>query len=345
MNILKRFLILFSFVFAAFTAKAFSVDTLFICKNSCLLYQSTTTVGIAVAWEWSFQGGNPTSSIDQNPSAVCYPTAGVFLTTIKTTFDDNSDSTDSVIVVVYDNEIPDYYFPTDTGYCQGSASPITLTTLSFPRLTYQWNTGSNASSITVNSPGTYWVNTLLRAGNETCDSVFKQVIVSENPVPTVYLGQDRFMCQNQNLILDAGSGNMYTYQWLPGLEITQTLNVSLPGIYEVRVTNEFGCSASDEIELIDSCPHFVFMPNAVSPNEDGLNDLFVKVWNFTPKDYEFSIFNRWGELLFETDDLNAGWDCKVNGELVNQDIYIYRITYFDNDKKWYELRGTFFVVR
>ena len=102
---------------------------------------------------------------------------------------------------------------------------------------------------------------------------------------------------------------------------------------------------SDQIEFKDSCPHYVFVPNAVSPNEDRLNDLFTKVWNFTPKDYKFTIFNRWGELLFETLDINAGWDCKFKGDLVEQDVYVYKITYYDTDKKWYEIRGTFFVVR
>jgi gliding motility-associated-like protein len=82
-----------------------------------------------------------------------------------------------------------------------------------------------------------------------------------------------------------------------------------------------------------------------NPNEDRLNDLFIKVWNFTPKDYKFTIYNRWGELLFETLDINAGWDCKFKGDLVQQDVYIYKITYYDTDKKWYEMRGTFFVVR
>lgn len=325
--------------------KAFNVDTLYICKNSCIIYTNVTTSGNAVAWQWTFQGGTPGSSTDQNPSAVCYPNAGIFLTTVKTTFDNATDTTDSVHVVVYDFPIPAFNFPNDTGYCQGGSVPLQLSTVSYPGVKYEWSTGARSSSINVSTQGNYWVKLVLKAGNNTCDSVFKQVNITEYANPSVYLGQDKFMCQNQSITLDAGAGAGYTYRWQPGNEITRSITVNLPGVYSVTVSNSFKCTATDAIELKDSCPHYIYIPNAVSPNEDRLNDFFVKVWNFTPSNYLFSIYNRWGELLFETDDMNAGWDCKVQGNLVQQDVYLYKITYFDTDKKWYEHRGTFYVVR
>ncbi len=97
--------------------------------------------------------------------------------------------------------------------------------------------------------------------------------------------------------------------------------------------------------MIDSCPHLIFIPDAVSPNADLLNDVFDKTWNFTPSEYTFRIFNRWGQMLFETTDMKKPWDCKVNNELVQQDVYVYDISYFDSDKKWYHYRGTFTVIR
>ncbi len=340
-----RIYILFLFSLKAFSAFSFNVDTLFICKDMCINYTNVTTQGIAVAWQWTFQGASTPSSTLQNPPNICYPTSGIFKTTVKTTFQDGSDSTDDVMIVVYDHPIPTFPFPKDTGYCQGNTLPLVLNTTTFPGLTYQWSTGSKSQSISVNSQGTYWVDLVIRAGNLTCDSIRKQLTITEYPKPSVYLGQDKTMCQNQIITLDAGGGSGMTYQWSPTNESTQTINATLPGIYIVTITNQYGCQATDQIELIDSCPHFVFMPNAVSPNADRLNDLFVKVWNFTPKDYTFSIYNRWGELLFESTDINAGWDCTFNNVPVQQDVYVYKITYFDNDKKWYELRGTFFVVR
>lgn len=324
---------------------SFNVDTLYICKNSCIVYTNVTTAGNAIAWEWTFQGGTPGTSNQQNPSAVCYPNAGVYLTTVKTTFDNNQDTTDSVHVVVFDDPMPAFSFPSDTGYCSSTTFSLTLNTISYPGVQYTWSTGAKSSSITVNNPGTYWVDLVMRAGNNVCDSVRKQVTVTAYPDPVADLGEDILMCQNQLITLDAGQGQGYTYQWQPGGEVTGTIGVSLPGVYSVRVTNQFGCFQTDQIELKDSCPHLIYVPNAVSPNSDRLNDLFVKVWNFTPKDYSFRIYNRWGELLWETTDLEEGWDCTFNGGPVQQDVYIYKISYFDTDKKWYELRGTFYVVR
>lgn len=345
MSTVKTLAAIFPVFFAGLYAQAFNVDTLYICKNSCIIYTNVTTSGNAIAWQWTFEGGTPGSSNQQNPSAVCYPTAGIYRTTVKTTFDNLKDTTDLVHVVVYDTPIPSFPFPSDTGYCQGGSVPLQLRTVSFPGVRYEWSTGSNASSIQVSTQGIYWVKLILKAGNNTCDSVYKEVTITEYPNPTVYLGQDKFMCQNQGMTLDAGAGAGYTYKWFPGNEITRSIRVALPGVYTVEVSNAYKCTATDQIELKDSCPHYIYVPNAVSPNEDRLNDLFVKVWNFTPKDYLFSVYNRWGELLFETSDLQAGWNCKVNDALVPQDIYLYKITYFDTDKKWYEHRGTFYVVR
>lgn len=345
---------LFSFLLLPSNSFAFDQDTLYLCKGDGIKYQNITKLGKAVAWFWTFQSGsddsgNPfNSSTDSAPPPVFYNSAGIFVTTIKTTFSTGEDSTDKIMVVVRDWPMNNFYFPTDTGYCAGGSFSLTLNTTSFPGLVYTWSTGATSSSISVNSPGTYSVKLEIKAGSNVCQSLNKSVNVTEYPSPKVYLGQDKFMCQNQVINLDAGAapaGDVYSYSWQPNNEVTRTIGVSLPGIYGVRVTNKYGCYADDQVEFADSCPHFVFVPNAFSPNEDHLNDLFVKVWNFTPKEYTFRIFNRWGELLFETNDINAGWDARVSGTTVEQDVYVYKITYQDNDRKWYELRGTFFVVR
>ena len=130
-NIMRNSIFIFIF-FQTLFANAFSVDTLYLCKNSCLIYTNVTTVGNAVAWQWTFQGANPGTSNVQNPAAICYPTAGVFLTTVKTTFDNGSDSTDQVHVVVYDWPITSFTFPKDTGYCQGGSLPLVHNTVSYP---------------------------------------------------------------------------------------------------------------------------------------------------------------------------------------------------------------------
>lgn len=108
----------------------------------------------------------------------------------------------------------------------------------------------------------------------------------------------------------------------------QTIDVSPTEdkIYTVRAWDQFGCYAEDSaIVRVYHRPRF-FIPNAFSPNGDGLNDEF-KIENLTyEKLISFKVFNRWGELMFETIDPNKGWDgTNKAGKAVPQDVYFYQI--------------------
>lgn len=322
--------------------------TLNICRADGVQYKTDpdpTTLLYPDIIQWTFTGGDISSSTARNP-AVTYNTAGQFKSYFYSKFTSTGDENyDTFTINVLDWPPPPFYFPKDTGYCQGTPFSITLSGPSFSHLEYLWSTGATSQSITVNTLGTFTLDLTIKSDLGVCFSSKKTVNITEYPSPTVNLGADKTMCQNQSLILDAKGSAGYKYLWKPNGEVTRTITATLPGIYSVEVTNSDNCKATDDIELIDSCPHIIYIPDAVSPNADLLNDVFVKVWNFTPKDYTFSIYDRWGELLFETNDINAAWDCKVNSVLVQQDIYVYKITYVDTDKKYYQLRGTFFVVR
>ncbi len=108
---------------------------------------------------------------------------------------------------------------------------------------------------------------------------------------------------------------------------THVLNESLAGCYAVtaldRVGNE---SLLSNVVCIDNCPYYV-LPNAFTPNGDGANDKFTpfKPYRFVPK-IEMKIFNRWGELVFKTEDPEINWDGNdLNGKPVNEGVYVYHI--------------------
>lgn len=78
----------------------------------------------------------------------------------------------------------------------------------------------------------------------------------------------------------------------------------------------------------------VIIPNSFTPNDDGTNDVFTPViYDENMEQYELQVYNSWGELLFETDDMNQGWDGKSNGVVLPQGVYNYRIVY--NDQVFY----------
>ena len=117
------------------------------------------------------------------------------------------------------------------------------------------------------------------------------------------------------------------------------------------VTNENGCTATDEviIRVIKDRPYFV--PNVFSPNNDGTNDGFTVFGGPGLELIEkLQVFSRWGELVFETNNIlpnneSAGWDGKFNGELVNPGVFVYLAQLRFVDEEIVEVKGDVTVIR
>ncbi len=110
------------------------------------------------------------------------------------------------------------------------------------------------------------------------------------------------------------------------------------GTYEVRlvVTNAFGCVDTAVKYVLIEADYTFYVPNAFTPNGDGKNETFFpKGFMINPECYHMMIFDRWGNLIFETDDLNLGWDGRANGgkEIAQQDVYVWKIETCEYYKK------------
>lgn len=93
-----------------------------------------------------------------------------------------------------------------------------------------------------------------------------------------------------------------------------------------KVSNAFGCRDSTTREII-ILPEFRFwIPNTFTPNSDNLNDVFMPSI-IGVEEYNFEIFNRWGEFIFQSNDIERGWNGKLGGNLCKQDVYVWRITF------------------
>lgn len=124
-------------------------------------------------------------------------------------------------------------------------------------------------------------------------------------------------------------------------------NYTAAGTYTVTltVTNEFGCEAVVEYTLIITETSSIYVPNAFTPNSDGINDLFF-VQGTGITDLELLIFNRWGEMIFSSAALSNGWDGTYGGRDVQDGVYEYKVRYRVVDQQgWAQAIGHVTVLR
>lgn len=153
------------------------------------------------------------------------------------------------------------------------------------------------------------------------------IIVSE--IPLVKLAEDTTLClDGEGIELKNLLNNTYPgaeYKWSTGEE-TQSIIAKQPGLYTLEIDN-FGCIGSESVQINKDC--YINIPNAFSPNGDGENDYFL------PRDllskgavaFEMEIFNRWGQKVFETQEVNGrGWDGKYNDMEQPMGVYVYKIS-------------------
>jgi gliding motility-associated-like protein len=144
-----------------------------------------------------------------------------------------------------------------------------------------------------------------------------------------------------NYLWDFGDGGTSTKR-------DDTHNYTDLGFYDIglTVTTDHGCVDSllkvSEVEVLGAGT--ITFPNAFTPNGDGLNDIFRPVSEGVIK-YELLLYTRWGELIFTTKDLNAGWDGKINGELAKPDVYVWKAEGKFTNGRAFELAGDVTLVK
>ena len=213
----------------------------------------------------------------------------------------------------------------DTTLCVGQSLILKP---NMPNATYTWQDGSTDSIYTVTQAGTYWVKAYFADYNIT---TYDTINVIYNPKPIVNLGNDTLLCNGQTLLLNDTNQN-YMYLWQDS-SANPTYNVTQQGIYWITVTNQYNCTASDTISIsyqyCDTTEKIVpdiYIPNAFTPNGNGLNDVFKVVSLYEFSQFKLSIYDRWGEMLFESEDINKGWDGKYKGKFVTYGVYVYHLT-------------------
>jgi gliding motility-associated-like protein len=200
----------------------------------------------------------------------------------------------------------------DIIYCPGKSYRLVANSSAIQ--SYLWQDGTTDSIFLASEPGLYHVSVTDLCQHAQSDSIR---IVKQNF--GIALGPDTTLCVGQKLILKVPPG-YNAYNWQPSLQyqqeednsikITPSANTS----YRVTATVLPGCAISDTINVaVETCADYLYFPNSFTPNNDGLNDIFLPVAGQTIERYELTIFNRWGQVVFMTRQPTSGWSGYLNG--------------------------------
>jgi gliding motility-associated-like protein len=203
---------------------------------------------------------------------------------------------------------------------------------------YLWNTGAVSNRINTSVTGLFW----LEIEQKGC-TIRDSVTVSAKPLPFVKIAaQDTTVCGNRPIVLSVGNTNATAYLWNTG-ETTSSITIDKTGKYFVTVTKNT-CIASDTLRVTSGdCE--MFIPNAFTPNKDGLNDNFGVLGTAVVQDFSFKIYNRYGQVIFSTNNIANKWDGTYKGQRMSAGTYPWSIIYINKlgYTKW--LRGTVLIVR
>ena len=164
------------------------------------------------------------------------------------------------------------------------------------------------------------------------------------PKPEVFLGNDTTLCNSCTILLDGGAG-MDSWLWQDGSE-DRFYEVLHSGSYHVTVTQN-GCAATDSI-FISSEAVKVALPTAFTPNGDGQNDEFGAIANEPLPEYHLLVFNRRGTPVFESRQIENGWDGRYRGSSSPLGVYTWQITYsyyLEGSLKTETHQGTVLLLR
>jgi gliding motility-associated-like protein len=233
---------------------------------------------------------------------------------------------------------------------------------------WMWNYGDGSSADTAHyhcyaTAGQYSVNLTVTTSDGCTSTLTNTNMITVHPTPVA-----DFTAPLATSIINpivnytdnssVPTGSIATWHWNFGDVFATTDSISSlqnpshnfteAGTYcaTLTVTSNFGCIDATQLCIVIDPEFTFFIPNAFSPNGDGINDEFYGKGDYI-NDFEMSIFDRWGNLIFFADDINKHWDGKANhgGDIAQQDVYVYSVKIKDNKDKKHKYLGTVTIVK
>ncbi|RYE15770.1 MAG: PKD domain-containing protein, partial [Sphingobacteriales bacterium] len=228
---------------------------------------------------------------------------------------------------------------------------------------YNWSPAIGLNSTTISNPtATPSVTTTYRVVgydgyNCFTDTAFVTVAIGQ--YPTVNLGPDLTLATGtlQPLASNVTNGPIRNWVWSPTTNLScatcpqPVAEIKKDITYTVKVTTPYDCAATDTISIKVFCKDGqVFIPNAFTPDGDGVNDLLMVRGSGIVSVKYFRIFNRWGDLIFERsnfrpNDPASGWDGKVRGAVGGPDVFVYTCEVLCENGSSFSYRGNVSIIK
>lgn len=190
---------------------------------------------------------------------------------------------------------------------------------------FNWQPTGESTKIIKVSPEKTTTYTLSVTDKLRCDTSSDIVNVMVRPLPKSPIDNEITHCfENSMYALEPFEG--LNFSWVSSDKRFSRLEIEKAGYYHIEIFNEYNCSILDSFLVNDVCPPRLFVPKAFTPNNDGTNDV-LEIFGAHFKNFQMKIFNRWGEIIYITDDPEKSWDGTYKGEKMPLGVYPWVITY------------------
>ena len=311
------------------------------------------------SFQWDF-GDGTTIITNQLSITHSYPAPGTYnvaLRLLDTAYCNSPDSATKQLRLAANVKAQ---FETPPSGCVPYTAVFTNKSLAGQQFFWDFGDGSTSTDMdpthVYNSTGTYIVR-LVAVDSSTCnriDSTRQTIIVSDKPTASFsYAPQPPK--ENTAIVFTNSSFGAILYKWMFGdgdTLVTTKRDSLVSHIYNATGTynaclvayNSFGCTdtACQPVQAI--IVPLVDVPNAFTPNGDGMND-FVTVKGFGIEKMDWRIYNRWGTPVFQTGNIKQGWDGKYKGSLQPQEVYVYVLDVTFSDGTRYRKKGDITLLR
>lgn len=323
------------------------------CKDFKVHFVNCSSGGFAYNWDFGVPGITTDVSNEFEPNFT-YPDTGTYVVTLIVNPGTTCPDSITRFVKIYPKFKTNFGF--EGPFCPNEALLFTDSSSSTikPIVLWQWNFGdgnladSQNKVHTYTAGGIYNVKLISKNDRNCIDSAVKQVAI-DNFQPIA--GRDTIIVKEESIQFNANGGRQF--RWYPGTYLNDTTIGNPLGYfpdtgvlkYTLKVTSNTGCTGYDTMRVMVIDKPYFYMPNAFTPNGDGNNDVFRPITVGFKSIAYFSIYNRFGERVYTSENLTDGWDGTYKGTKAELGVYFWHLSYVDRANNSGTLKGDVTLIR